>query len=140
MTRLIYSETFWSVVGFCIAVLVIYAVAPGIASLISPEVGAALWDSPISNKAGATVFGAILLAAVLLIVANAYKTARAGGQVVPTWLIVCMAAGLSLLITIAGAYIIFGVSNALLISFGIETAVAAIVAFLLTCMIMWLFR
>lgn len=107
-----------------------YLTGPSFMALFVPE-SAVLWSSPLNGQQGLSLFAGVVAIGMALNLANAARRIKDNGEFeIPLWLIVGVFAIICVIVSMMIMLFAFSVTFAALASFGVESAVAGVVAVL----------
>lgn len=113
------------------ALLLVYLTFPSIAALAAPDAQTVLWTSPLSVRQGLSLLAGVVAFGVALNLANSiHRLKNQGGFEIPIWVIVGAFAVVCVALSVAVMVFAFSVTFTTLVAFGVESAIAAVLALL----------
>ena len=113
------------------ALALVYLIFPSIAALAAPDAQKVLWTSPLSVRQGLSLLAGFVAVWMALNLANSiHRMKTQGGFEIPIWVIVGAFAVVCVALSVAVMVFAFSVTFTTLVTFGVESAIAAVVALL----------
>lgn len=128
--------------AFISALFIVYLTFPSFVTSFFPNVQSdLLWRSPLAGVQSFAVISGLIFIGFSLALVNAVKRMKyTGGLQIPLWLIVTVFTIFSVLISVLIMMVAFSLTFEVLTSFGVGSAVVAVVAFLAALIAAYLLR
>lgn len=113
------------------ALALVYLTFPSIAALAAPDAETVLWTSPLSSRQGLSLLAGFVAFWMALNLANSIRRMKnQDGFEIPIWVIVGAFAVVCVALSVAVMVFAFSVTFTALVAFGVESAIAMVVALL----------